>query len=134
VFSIFPRQVTGSGCRTTEAVFEPSLKLKPGEVGASLGRVGRTVQVGQLRPSIDGLYAEDSASSFHRQRQRYSGNPSAFGEVGQVALLLGAPVPMCYVTPAGGKILPGLRMFSGSKTRLMRRWSVISVGSITSGR
>ena len=62
VFSIFPEQVTGSGSRTTEAVFEPSLKLKPDEVEASLGRVGRTVQVGQLRPRIDGFYAEDSAS------------------------------------------------------------------------
>lgn len=49
MFSIFPEQVTGSGSRTTEAVFEPSLKLKPDEVEASLGRVGRTVQVGQLR-------------------------------------------------------------------------------------
>jgi hypothetical protein len=62
VFSIFPEQVIGAGSRTTEAVFEPSLKLKPDEAEASLGRIGRTVQVGQLRPRIDGFYTEDSAS------------------------------------------------------------------------
>ena len=62
VFNIFPEQVTGSDSRTTEAAFEPSLKLKSGEVEAGLGRVGRTVQVGPLRPRIDGFYAEDSAS------------------------------------------------------------------------
>ncbi len=33
-----------------------------------------------------------------------------------------------------GKIFPGLRILSGSKARLIRRWSPISAASMTSGR